>query len=60
MRNRVVANTEKMKESILKFEEKRLNDVKKHLQGRFSKSNILLYFRLDQILGFAITYTVQL
>jgi len=32
VRNRVVSNTEKMKESILKFEEKRLNDVKKHLQ----------------------------
>lgn len=32
VRNRVVSNTEKMKESILKFEEKRLQDVKKNLQ----------------------------
>ena len=30
-----MSNTEKMKESILKFEEKRLNDVKKHLQDSF-------------------------
>jgi hypothetical protein len=32
VRNRVIGSTEKMKESILKFEEKRLKDVKKNLQ----------------------------
>jgi len=32
VRNRVMGSTEKMKESILKFEEKRLKDVKKNLQ----------------------------
>lgn len=32
VRNRVIGSTEKMKESILKFEEKRLKDVKKYLQ----------------------------
>ena len=42
-----MSNTEKMKESILKFEEKRLNDVKKHLQDSF------YYFRSHREIRFA-------